>query len=53
MKKNSRSMWLESLEGRSLMAGDVFAAMKLGSLKIEGDSQANDIAVVDLGSGKS
>ena len=34
------------------MAGDVFASMKVGSLKIEGDSQANDIAVVDLGGGK-
>ena len=52
MKRKSRSMRLESLEGRSLMAGDVFASMKVGSLKIEGDSQANDIAVVDLGGGK-
>ncbi len=52
MRKNSRSMRLESLEGRSLMAGDVFATVKLGSLKIAGDSGANEIAVVDLGGGK-
>ena len=52
MRKNMRSLRLENLEGRSLMAGDVFASMKLGSLKIEGDSQANDISVVDLGGGQ-
>ena len=34
------------------MAGDVFAAVRLGNLKIEGDNQANEIAVVDLGGGK-
>lgn len=34
------------------MAGDVVAAIQLGSLKIEGDSQANDVSVVDLGGGK-
>ena len=45
-------MRMENLEGRSLMAGDVFASMKLGSIKIEGDSQANEIAVIDLGGGK-
>ena len=52
MRKNNRSMRLERLEGRSLMAGDVFAAVRLGNLKIEGDNQANEIAVVDLGGGK-
>ncbi len=52
MRKNSRPMRLECLEGRSLMAGDVLAAIKLGSLKMEGDSQANNVSVVDLGAGK-
>ena len=51
MRKNTRSMRFENLEGRSLMAGDVFASIKLGSVKIEGESQANEIAVVDLGGG--
>ena len=45
-------MRLESLEGRSLMAGNVFATIRLGSLNIEGDSKANEIAVVDLGGGR-
>jgi len=45
-------MRLESLEGRSPMAGNVFATIRLGSLNIEGDSKSNEIAVVDLGGGR-
>lgn len=52
MKKKLRALRMESLEGRALMAGDVSASIQLGSLKIEGDQLANDIAVADLGGGK-
>lgn len=52
MKRFHRQARIESLEGRSLMAGDVLASIKLGSLYVQGDAMANDVAIVDQGNGK-
>lgn len=42
---------VENLESRALLAGDVLASVVWGSLKIQGDADANQIAITDLGGG--
>jgi hypothetical protein len=44
--RSARKLFLESLEGRSLMAGNVFVSNNLGELVITGDSAANEITVI-------
>lgn len=43
--KPSRRLALESLEGRSLLAGDVLATLSSGSLILTGDSDDNSIVI--------
>lgn len=44
--RSARRLCLESLEGRALMAGNVFVRFELGDLIITGDSAANEVTVV-------
>jgi hypothetical protein len=48
----TRRLKLENLENRTMLAGDVAVSVVQGNLKIEGDIQANEIAVTDLGGGQ-
>src|SRR5262245_48818994 len=43
----TRSLRVEGLETRDLMAGDVTAEVVGGSLIIKGDAQANDIVITE------
>ncbi|HND54021.1 MAG TPA: hypothetical protein PLV92_16535, partial [Pirellulaceae bacterium] len=51
-RKQKCRLGVEGLERRELMAGNVFASVDRGSLKLQGDAQANEIAITDLGGGK-
>jgi hypothetical protein len=45
-----RQLWLESLEQRSLLAGNVFAQVDAGgNLTLRGDNQANSIEAAQVG----
>jgi hypothetical protein len=46
--RRSRKLSFQSLEERTLMAGDVGAAVSNGTLTLTGDSNANDVQVVQL-----
>jgi hypothetical protein len=46
--RSARKLFLESLEGRSLMAGNVFVSNNLGELVITGDSGANEVTVTQV-----
>lgn len=49
---NSRSLQLESLESRQLMAGNVTVNLVAGEAKVVGDGQANGVWIREISEGK-
>jgi hypothetical protein len=47
-----RPMFLESLESRAMLAGDISVNVSGGNLIVRGDNAANQIAILKLGSGE-
>ncbi len=47
-----RHLTLESLESRTLLAGDVSVDVVGGNLKLRGDNECNGVLIVQLGSGR-
>ena len=51
-KPGRRPMFLESLESRAMLAGDISVNVSGGNLIVRGDSAANQVAILKLDSGE-